>query len=504
VVNPPSLIKELRHSPLIKAIYQISQQVETPIYIVGGAVRDLLMGVLPEKDFDFVMPKNLDQVARLFSRMVAGHLIRWSSNPENYRVIFYQDKTRMELDFSEFRGNDIYQDLANRDFTANAIALRIDELYQEEEPPFYDPLEGREDIRTRTLRIASSLSFHQDPLRMLRAVRIPKAKNFSIDLHTREEIFRQKHLLTSVSGERVRSEFFKIISLPGAQDSIRDLDNLGLLSVLLPEVAILRSQKTGESPPLLEWEHCLQTVGWCEWAVDNLGALLANATEDLRVHFSSEVEADVSRISLLKLAGLLLQCEQRGHLGQDAAKLSSEKRRSLNLNFIETITKRFKLGRRAGKILKSILITCPRVSHLAELDNLQDRVYFRYFWDTGPDGLDALILFWADFIARKPDRFGGSRDLSLRAILSQFIRYYVDEFAVSFPQPLISGKEVMERFGLKEGSIIGALLKLVASAESQGLVSSRSEAVEYIEERMRAEKNLPTREENVKDDHRKM
>jgi poly(A) polymerase len=490
VSNQPSLLKELRESPLIKAIYQISQQMETPIYIVGGAVRDLLMGALPEQDFDFVMQKNLDQVARLFSKMVGGHLIRWSVNPVNYRVISYQNNARREIDFSEFRGNDLYEDLTNRDFTVNAIALRVDEFYDKEEPRFYDPLEGRDDIRTRTLRLASPLSFYQDPLRMLRAVRIPKAKHFTIDPHTRAEIYRHRHLLSNVSAERVRSEFFKTIGLPGAQDSISDLDNLGLLSILFPELAMLRSEKLADYPSMSPWTRCLQTVRWCEWALDNLGALFAQAGEQLKAHFSSEIEEDVSRASLLKLAGLLFPFEQSACREQDAAIVSSEERGKANPTFADTITKRFKLGRKASRILKTVPVACSRVDRISRRDTIQDRVYFRYFWDTGHEGLDALMLFLAVSIARKPDRFGGAHDTALSAFLLQFIRYYVDEFTATFPQPLISGKEIMEIFCLKEGRSVGALLRTVADAESEGLLSSREEALEYIDNLVREEKKF--------------
>ncbi|MCD6353907.1 MAG: hypothetical protein J7M06_06850, partial [Proteobacteria bacterium] len=127
-MNTPAIIKKLKKHPVIKDVYQISQKTGMPVYLVGGAVRDLLMGIFPEKDFDFVTVETPAKFARQFSRGVSGSLIQLSSTPPNYRVIFYRNNERISVDFSGFRGDDIHHDLINRDFTVNAIALMVDEL----------------------------------------------------------------------------------------------------------------------------------------------------------------------------------------------------------------------------------------------------------------------------------------------------------------------------------------------------------------------------------------
>ena len=466
---PPALTKQLRQHPAIKAVYRTSQETGIPIYLVGGAVRDLLVAILPEKDFDFVVENNLLKTARLFANLVSGSLIQWSSDPLYYRVILYRDNKRIEVDFSDFQGDDLNQDLHNRDFTVNAMALPIHQLFQEESPKPYDPMGGEKDLQNGILRTTSHQSFDNDPLRMLRAVRIAKARSLAIDAKTREEIGRRKERLLSAAAERIRSEFFKTLSFPGTEDSLRLLDELGLLSVLLPETQDLKDQR-GEGPcGRSRWEHSLERVRWCEWMLDNWGALCPGFQEKLNSHFLEEIEADVDRRSLLKLGGFLLDCKKPPQITKDD-------------NVGGTMVRKFKLGKRANNIFKKITDHPVEVLNTLLSRKLNPRVYFRFFCDLGPEGLDILVLSWSNFIACEPERFDSPLDAKLRNLLKSLVGYYFDEYVATAPRPLVTGNDIMEQFRLEEGKVIGALLGKVAEAEAEGLLRSPKEAMLYVED----------------------
>ena len=467
VINP-ILIKKLKQHPVIQAVCQVSQQAETSIYLVGGAVRDLLIGIVPEKDFDFVSEDKLEKVARLFSKMVSGSLVRWSLVPPHYRVIFYLDNKRIEVDFSGFQGDDLCQDLLNRDFTVNAIALRPNDLFPEKGLRLYDPLEGEKDLQRKVLRTTSSHSFENDPLRILRAIRIAKARNLTIDPDTRGEISSKKARLHFVAAERIRGEFFKILSFPGAKDSLKLLQKLGVLSLILPEIEQLKVQEKRENLGLLGWEHSLETVKWCEWVLDCPGEMFPEFSAEMNHHFHEEIEQDIDRYRLLKLAGLLHYYE----------KSFPEKK---GKDVIEKTAKRFKLSKRAKKMLGRIIENHLRVFKLFQMEKINPRVYFRLFQDLGPEGIDVLVLSWADFIASSPDRFEGLLDLNFRDFNNNLISYYFKNYLATSPQPLISGRDIIDEFGLQEGKVIGDLLRQAAEAEAEGLLSSREEAMLYIE-----------------------
>ena len=452
----------------MKSIYRVSQEVETPIYLVGGAVRDLLMGIAPEKDFDFVMGDNLAKSARLFSHIFDGNFFPLSSDPPNYRVIVVHNNQRIEVDFSGFRGDDLGHDLTNRDFTVNAIALEVGDLYREGEIKICDPLGGEQDLQTRVLRLAFPGAFDQDPLRILRAVRIARERDLHIDTETRKAIYRQRDRLCSVSAERIRSEFFKILSFSDAPESLKLLDELGLLSILIPEVEALKG-KTLESPGGLSWwRHSLEVVSWCEWSLVNLEKIFPHFSEYIKSYLEEEIEEDVERKSLLKLAGFILD---RGEV------LSGAK--AMAMTVADNIARRLKLGKRTGRTLRKMVKYYNQVLSLREMEKPNSRVFFQFFQKVDSEGLAVLLLAWSEYIASAPERFTRPEDITVRNFLTNLAHYYVNEYPLI--RPLLSGQEIIERFGLQEGKVVGELLNQVARAEAQGLLASSQEAALFVE-----------------------
>jgi len=472
MVIATALTTKLKQHPVIEAVYRISHEAGVAVYLVGGAVRDLLAAILPEKDFDFVVESDLKEVARLFAKRASGSFIQLSSDPLYYRVILYCTGKRIEVDFSQFQGDDLDQDLHNRDFTVNALALSLHDLFQEESPKPYDPLGGAEDLHKGLLRSASHRSFDNDPLRMLRAVRIAKARSLAIDRRTREEIKRRNDRLLSAAAERIRSELFKTLSFRGADDSLRLLDELGLLATLLPETQELKNQTSKEPRGLSLWDHSLERVHWCEWMLHSWESLCPGFQEKLNHHFHEEIEADVDRESLVKLGAFLLNCARPAPTVKESYVAGA-------------VARRFKLGKRAANIVKAVS------GHPAEIlkgflaKKLNPRVYFRFYSDLGPEGLDVLVLSWSDYITSTSKRFGDPLNVELRDLFESLVAYYFDEYCATSPRPLITGKVLMEQFRLAEGKIIGSLLEKVAEAEAEGLLRSSQEAMLYVQDLLR-------------------
>lgn len=456
------LLQQLKRHPVIQAIHQVSQRKQVPIYLVGGAVRDLLSQVLPEKDFDFVMERGLVEVTRLFAREISGSLFQLSADPLNYRVVCSRQSHRIEVDFSEFRGATLSEDLAHRDFTVNAIALGVDDLFLSSSPEFCDPLGGVEDLRAQVLRLASPRAFDQDPLRVLRAVRIAATRNLSIDSHTKEEIRRHRHRLSHVAVERIRSEFFKTMGLPGAAEHVELLDEVNLLSLLVPQAVCLKAMDAAKANGL-SGNGLVRALRWGEWCVEHVAELFPQFAERLRAHLAEEVELDVVRHSLLKTALLLYGCKDACPPGEDLA---------------SAFAQRLRLGRRAGRILRNLMESPQHVLRLMAMPEVGARPCYRFFRDLGPEGLDALIFSWALFMAASPQEVGGEAEMGIRSLMAAMITYYFEDYVARTPGPLVSGEDLMRRFGLREGKAIGWLLAQLARAESEGRVSDRDEALQ--------------------------
>ena len=168
-----------------------------PVYVVGGAVRDALLGrVRAELDLDLVIPAGAVAVARQLATAHRAGFVLLDAERQIARVVF----PGMTVDIAQQDGSSITDDLARRDYTLNAIA------YDLQTKKLIDPLNGTQDIQQRTLRMVSKYNLISDPLRLLRAYRQGAQLNFTIESDTRRAIRELVPLLTTVAAERVLME----------------------------------------------------------------------------------------------------------------------------------------------------------------------------------------------------------------------------------------------------------------------------------------------------------
>ncbi|HNE03766.1 MAG TPA: hypothetical protein PLT08_04565, partial [Anaerolineales bacterium] len=256
--------------PLLEKIVNVLPA-NTEIYLVGGAVRDLLTN-RRSPDFDFAVPSNGISLARTVANALKADFMVLDGERDTGRVIIIEDGTYTYLDFAAYRGATLEEDLRDRDFTINAIALNLRDI------TVIDPLNGATDIRAKVIRACSPDSLSNDPVRILRAVRQAAAFGFSIDKSTREWMKQAADKINNVSIERVRDEVFKMLGGPKASASIRALEMLGVLQHLMPELLKMKGV-TQSNPHIHEvWVHTLAVV-------DQLEDLL---TSSLRLDFDPE------------------------------------------------------------------------------------------------------------------------------------------------------------------------------------------------------------------------
>ncbi len=219
------------------------------LYLVGGCVRDILLQK-PVKDWDFTTNATPEEIQKMFPSSfydnrfgTVGIPIKDAKNPEHNHVIEittfrtehgYGDKRHPEV--VEW-GKTIDEDLARRDFTMNAIALRV----TGDNPTDYeivDPYEGRKDIEQKIIRSVGDPDkrFKEDALRLMRAIRFATQLGFNIEPTTLEAIKHDAPLLAHISHERIRDELMKILASDYPYEGIVLLKNTGLLEFILPEL----------------------------------------------------------------------------------------------------------------------------------------------------------------------------------------------------------------------------------------------------------------------------
>jgi poly(A) polymerase len=222
-----------------RALQAAVEAVVEPVYLVGGSVRDLLMG-RPCDDYDFATPRTPDEVeaavraagrhpylvGKRFGTVafkVEGHRVEVTT----FRAETYPDSSRRpDVRYLD----DLGDDLARRDFTINAIALHGEMVV--------DPYGGRADIEAKLVRAVGSPSerFDEDPLRLLRAARFASQLGFAVEKTTHDAMREHASRILSVASERRASELDKLLVGPGAADGMRTLAETDLLRYLLPEL----------------------------------------------------------------------------------------------------------------------------------------------------------------------------------------------------------------------------------------------------------------------------
>ena len=239
--------------PIIEQVAAIAGQKKVPLYLVGGAIRDLLLG-RQVNDYDFVLEKTrmtfLDQLRDLLgaSLFTMGR----GKQEQIYRLV-KDDKT---VDFAGMLGEDIGQDLERRDFTINAIAYAFDHCR------FYADPHALDDIKAGRITLASCGALQADPLRMLRAIRyrciLP---GFELTSQLKEEIARRRALLSTVAPERIRAELDEIILSPLPAQGLSLMHELGLLSCVFPELTPLAGLPQGRHHLTDALSHTIEIVG---------------------------------------------------------------------------------------------------------------------------------------------------------------------------------------------------------------------------------------------------
>jgi poly(A) polymerase len=233
-------------------------------YFVGGCVRDLLLGGQP-KDYDIATDAHPDRITSLFpdSGLVGAHfgvvLVR-KLDAQVEVATFRSDHTYVDgrhpagVDFE----TDPRQDVLRRDFTINALLLDPDR------DEVLDFVGGRDDLRDRIIRAIGNpeARFREDHLRMLRAVRFGARLDYRLDDATSDAIHRLRGLIQAVSAERVRDELVRILTEGGARRGFELLDQTGLLSEILPEVAAMKgvAQPPEFHPEGDVWIHTLMLL----------------------------------------------------------------------------------------------------------------------------------------------------------------------------------------------------------------------------------------------------
>ena len=339
------------------------------------------------------------------------------------------------------------------------------------------------------VRAVSETAFESDAARLIRAVRLAAELGFSIDSETEALIRHHSHLITSVAGERVREELLRILAMPRAGQLLAYLEELGLLTTLIPELAPAR----GVSQPKVHvwdvFDHSIQTVSAAEFLLregtwEHAGEeILASVPWSTRLsqHFDQEVSRGSTRRSLLKLAALLHD------IAKPQTKTLDEDGRARFLGHPEegaaiaaSILERLRFSTREIKLVELMVRYHLRPTQMSHEELPSRRAIYRYFRDTGEAGIDILFLSLADHLATRGPHLDLAQWQEHARIVEYVLTKHFEEESLSVPPKLIDGHDLIKTFGLSPGPRVGELLEAVREAQAAGEVTTRQEALHYV------------------------
>jgi tRNA nucleotidyltransferase/poly(A) polymerase len=460
---------------------------ETPLYLVGGAVRDAFLR-RPIRDVDIAADGSGIQIARAIANRLGGDFFPLDAERDVGRALLDTPDGRLVFDVARFRGDSLQADLVDRDFAVNAMAVDL----RGDLRLLIDPLGGEADLIAKRLRACSPMSIRHDPIRALRAVRISLQFGLRIEPATIAEIRANSGRLAQISPERVRDEFVKLLGLAKPALALQIANSLGLLTIIVPEVARLEDWQLPEPFELDGWKHTAAVV---EHLADILRTISPARTDETAAQFSlgmlvmgldrfrAQLQTHIARLwpderphaSVLLLAALLHDAGATAD-GADAgasAALTDARAAALHLS-----------GGEREHLAQAI-------RHHRWLEAVGDPtpLHIHRFWRAASTaGIDAILLGLANYLGSVGSAIDQDYWLMLveraRTVLFAYFEQYEQIVA---PPLLINGTDLMHGLGLKPGPMIGDLLTLIREAQVQGEVLTADEALERARAYLRSQ-----------------
>lgn len=472
---------------IFKTVYKVAKKEKTDAYVVGGFVRDDLLGVRGGKDIDFVIVGSGLEFAREFDNAMnqEGSLVEFAEFDTARYIIGDRSlkslpallckalqagevHTKIEIEFAGARSESYDEtsrkpkveatnleiDLQRRDFTVNAMARKV--IATGLSKTIVDPFGGQADLKNRMLRtpLNPDTTFSEDPLRMLRAARFASQLGFMIEANTYEAMSRNCKRLRIVSAERIQEEFLKLLATKKPSIGLRILYDAGLLDIFLPEVKNLHGAEEifGQQHKNV-LEHTFKVV-------DNI----AERSDNILLRFAGLLHDIGKPVTKKFVHGRGWTFDMHEHLGK---------------KFVHIIGRRLRLSVDDTKYIAKIVRWHQQPIALMD-ESITDSAVRRLIVSLGDDLNDLLILCRSDITTGNPLKL--KKRLSNYDYLEGRIAEVMETDKLRAFQSPVRGEEIMSVCGLKPGPTVGRIKDAIEEAILDGKIKNDyGEAKKYFE-----------------------
>jgi poly(A) polymerase len=429
------------------------------VYVVGGSVRDLLVGRMPY-DYDLVVDRDWTHFASRLGAMTDGHIVELGK--QNQKMLRVVTKDRF-FDIMPVNGSSIENDLHLRDFTINAMALDVST------GNLIDPLGGQTDLAAKKLRMVSREAFRKDPVRLVRAYRMAASFDLDIDQNTQTAITAEASLIQKSAGERIREELFKILQCDQSHAYLSMMDQSGLLVHIFPEFLELKKPRV----------HSTASRTWFEQTLDSYFHL------EKLLNDSQFFQNDPAKRSiLLKWSALFHNLGRLPAPPVDNGNINDmDDHAARSAAVAQAICQRLRFSRHQSDTIDMIIrhhfkpIELFRAHHQ---NSPVEKKFIHLFLNCSDVTPDVLLLALAEFKGQ------GESDDPVKDELTVFIRMLIQKYdtvlrpRAALPPP-INGNDLINEFGMKPSAEFRQILKRIEIERLSHPTYSREEALKLVE-----------------------
>lgn len=454
-------------SPAVRAVREALAGEEA--WAVGGAVRDALLG-RPLRDVDLATTADPGHLARAVARSIGGAAFSLSDEFGAWRAVHRE--AGWACDVSPLQGETIEDDLRARDFTINAMGVKL------HGGEVVDPVGGAADLDAGVLRVASESSFEADPLRVLRLARFAAELGFRPDAETERLTLAAAPLLDRPSGERVFAELRRLVTAGGALEGLHLADRLGILRAVLPELAALHDVEQSHFHHRDAYGHTIEVLERLIALEGELDERFGELGPELRRVLAEPLANELTRGEALRFGALLHDVGKPAtRRVQDDGRVTFVGHDSIGGEMVEEVCARLRASARLRDHLVKLTRQHLRLGFLVHERPLGRRAVYEYLRSCEPVEVDVSVLSCADRLATRGK--GHERAIERHLDLARELMAEALAWRGRRPEkPLIRGAELARRLGIEPGPEVGRLLAIIEEARFAGEVSTGDEALE--------------------------
>lgn len=451
-----------------KILNNIASFFPNKIYLVGGSVRDCLMGK-DTYDRDLIVT---DEDAGIFSQKVAeffgGKFIPLDVENHIYRVVL-SDKLNY-LDITNPVENSMEKDIKRRDLTINAVAVDIKNC------EILDLVGGLNDIKNQVLKGIEDENFIDDPLRILRVFRFYSLLGFEIDEHLLSIVTKYSYLIEKPAKERIEYELMKLFSGKYTDLSLLKMDECGILEKLFPIVKELKQVPPNAHHHLDLFHHSIETIKQVQLLYDT-------SQPEVKSHMDKVDFGGFSRLAHLKLACFMHDIGKFSTwtIEEDTGRHRFIKHDDVGSKLAKPILKKMCFSNKQIEYITLMIKKHMYPTMVVQAPELTDKVMMRFVRKMEDDAIDNILIAQADRLsARGPEITDEIVNKNISA-LNKLLQFYLKAQETLKPLPkLLNGNEVMKILNISPSPKLGQIINALNEAQINGDIITKEDAISFV------------------------